>query len=466
MTIRRRNVCYAGSSRVEGEGYMKTHAMDTACGSIVGIDDEGVLGFHGIRYASARRFEKPEVTGSWDGVFDATLDGPACFQRATFGIDNGFGFYDKEFKGDRKASYSEDCLRLNIIAPLAAVGLPVLVFIHGGGHDSGWASDLPYGSTTEYAKRGLVFVSIDYRLNVFSLYCDQGHNGNLGLHDIVAGLHWIRRNIRGFGGDPDRITLMGQSAGAMCIQDLCFSEAARGLFHGAVLMSGGGMIPPAFGPADHGDTEGFWNQVRLAIEAKGHDLRGCDAEELWHSWFEAASRNRGLGQAQPCVDGELLARKPKDVVASHEQLDIPYMLGVTSQDFMPLVLYWMARHWAKTQEKAGMKPVYAYFFDRTPPGGDYKAYHGVDLWYMFGSLQKSWRPFDSIDYELERTMMDYVANFAKQGDPNAAGLPEWKALSRGHRRFRLFDGKSKGTIPSIRCWSKLLATALWDKGPM
>lgn len=443
-----------------------TTTVWTPCGPIKGEESEGILTFRGIRYANASRFGEPVETEAWEGEFDATVDGPACFQRASFGIANGFGFYDQEFRADRRAGYGEDCLRLNIVAPAGAAGLPVLAFVHGGGHDSGWAGELPFGTTAEYAKRNLVFVSIDYRLNAFSLYCDGEHSGNLCLYDILAALRWLKRNVGAFGGDGNRITLMGQSAGAMCTQDLCFAEAARGLFQGAILMSGGGMIPPAFGPVDHRDTEGFWSEVRRKVEAAGHGIQSCEAEELWRAWFEVKSGSRDLGPVQPCVDGQLLARRPKDVVAEGAQSNIPYMLGVTSQDFMPLVLYWMARRWGFGQDKAGMKGVYAYFFDRTPPGNKYKAFHAADLWYMFGNMDKSWRLFERLDYELSRRMMDYVANFARAGDPNGEGLSEWQPLSRRQRRFMLFDGKSEGTIPSASCWAKLLATALWDKGPM
>jgi carboxylesterase type B len=274
---------------------IKTTRIMTPCGPVRGIEEDGVLVFRGLRYAAAERFEKPEEVLSWNGEFDATADGPACFQRASFGISDGFGFYDEEFQPTglpapaEAPSYGEDCLRLNIVAPDSAAaeattggrGLPVIAFIHGGGHDSGRAGELPFGATREYAMRGIVFVSIDYRLNVFSLYCDESHSGNLCLHDQLAALRWIERNIASFGGDGERITVMGQSAGAMNIMDLCLSRSARGLVRGAICMSGGGLVPSPFGPVDHRRTEGFWRRVAELTEARSFgELSSCDPEKL------------------------------------------------------------------------------------------------------------------------------------------------------------------------------------------
>jgi para-nitrobenzyl esterase len=460
---------------------IKAATIMTPCGAARGIEEDGVLVFRGLRYAVAARFEKPEEVVSWEGEFDATTDGPACFQRASFGISDGFAFYDEEFlppglpEPAEAPSYGEDCLRLNIVAPAGAAveanaagrRLPVIAFIHGGGHDSGRAGELPFGATREYARRGIVFVSIEYRLNVFSLYCDESHGGNLCLHDQLAALRWIRRNIASFGGDGDRITVMGQSAGAMNLMDLCLSRQARGLVRGAICMSGGGLVPSPFGPAEHRKTEGFWRRVaELAGAASFGELSACDPEKLWRAWFAARDETGDMGIRQPCIDGEILAAAPERVIEARGQLDIPYMLGVTSQDMMPPVLFWMARRWARIQARSGMKAVYGYFFDRAPPGGKYKAFHAADLWYVFGGMDRSRRAFEAIDRELARRMMDYVAAFARTGDPNGPGLAEWRPLSRRGRGFMRFDGVSEGRISNARCWAKLLASALWDKGPM
>lgn len=119
-----------------------------------------------------------------------------------------------------------------------------------------------------------------------------------------------------------------------------------------------------------------------------------------------------------------------------------------------------------TTKRREKKPVYGYFFDRIVPGNRFKAYHGCDLWYLFGQMEKSWRPFEDRDYTLAAQMMDYAANFAKTGDPNGTALPKWEPLSRKQKGFRLLDGTSQGYIMPSRCRRKVWKTMLWDHGPM
>ena len=142
------------------------------------------------------------------------------------------------------------------------------------------------------------------------------------------------------------------------------------------------------------------------------------------------------------------------------------MVGVTSQDFLPVILYEVALKWGVDNAKKNKQPVYAYFFDRVLPGNRFKAFHACDLWYLFGSMDKSWRPFAETDEKLAAQMMDYAANFIKNQNPNGPGLPEWKSLSKKQKKFRLFDGVSTEMIGPWKCRKKVWNTMLRDKGPM
>ena len=122
------------------------------------------------------------------------------------------------------------------------------------------------------------------------------------------------------------------------------------------------------------------------------------------------------------------------------------IVGVTSQDFMPYIIYEMASGWANLRARQGRAPVWGYLFDRALPGNSYKAFHAADLWYMFGNMDRCWRPFEETDFALKDQMIAYVANFVKTGDPNGRGFPAWPAVSKTQKKFWLFDGKSDGLI--------------------
>ena len=448
---------------------MIEHIVEAKCGRMKGYQENHVYIYRGIPYATTKRFELP-TPFAWEGEFDATIGEVDCYQYSAF-LDEKKGessFYYEEFRSGRAFAYTEDYMALNIVAPTDAKNAPVLIFIHGGGHETGTVGEMPYGLCTEYAKRGIVFVSIGYRLNVFSLY-----NGmNYGLHDQIAATKWVHENIEAFGGNPSKITLMGQSAGAMSITDLMYCDKLKGIVQGVILMSGGGMIPKFAGPWTREQAKPFWDEIRKrAGVVSKEEAKTVDAERLWKAWYEVSRESKGFQAIQPSIDGEIITDVPQEVFKAGKELDVPVLLGVTSQDFLSVILYEVGLHWGLDNAKKNKQPVYAYMFDRTAPGNRFKAFHACDLWYMFGCMKESWRPFEQIDMDLASQMQDYVANFVKTTNPNGCGsdgriLPEWRPLSKKNKGFRLFDGKSKEYMNPLKCRYKVWKTMLWDKGPM
>lgn len=464
---------------------MNYRVTKTACGPVRGIVREDSVLYRGIPFCTAERFEKPVLVEDFapfadlDGVLDATGPEWDCCQLSAF-LDereqqNVTSFYKKEFRGeDREVNYCEDVMSLNVVTPAAlSVGLlPVLCFIHGGGFETGTVGELPYGDTAEYARRDIIYVSLGHRLNVFSLY----ESGNYGLHDMVAGLMWIREHIASFGGDPSRVTVIGQSAGAMSITDLLLTKCLKGLVQGAVCMSGGGALPKFVPPLTKEQSAPFWAKVR---EAAGCDteeeIRTVGAETLWHAWFEVSnSKAAALSTKTPGIDGEIIPDLPANCEKKQLDLDIPLIFGLTSQDFMPVPAYEMALKRGLRAEKIGYPPFWGYFFDHALPGNSFKAFHACDLWYVFGNMDKSWRPFTDEDRALSAKMIDCIANFVKTGSPNGTRadggeLPEWKPVGRKQKGFMRFDVEGrcarKYAYPA-ECRRKALKTMLWDKGPM
>lgn len=440
--------------------------IKTNVGEVKGTLFSDVAIFKGIPYAKTNRFENP-TSYIWDGVYDATDNEIDSYQFSSF-YDNSMKkstFYDDEFRFDGKEyHYADSPMTLNIVKPNDANNLPVLIFIHGGGFENGKVGEVPYGDTKEYAKRGIIFVSIGYRLNVFAMYRGE----NYGLKDQVAAIKWVYDNIEAFGGDKEKITICGQSAGAMSLQNLLYSDKLKGIVKGAIMMSGGGVIPSMMGPKPKEGSYEFWDKVRSdAGVATDEELKNVDPKVLWDAWNKNIRSKGGYMYMQPAIDGEIVIDDPKKLVKENKHLDIPLMIGITSQDFVPILLYELAYNFAKRNHKYKRNDVYCYFFDRYPPGNKFKAFHAVDLWYLFGNMQKSWRPFDETDYKLCSLMCDYVANFVKTQNPNGDNLPSWPATSKKQKGMKLFDGvNDEKLIYPCKARRKVWKTLLFDKGPM
>lgn len=442
---------------------MKYCYVDTACGRVKGIEEEKVLAFHSIPYAITERFEDPKAVEPWE-EYDATRKQSNCYQRFAY-VDESVednNFYYREFDYMRDSDWVESPMTLSIRTPKKAEKCPVVIYFHGGSFDNGCIDDEPFGSTTEYADRGIIFISAGYRLNVFGLY---GSN-NYGLKDQAFAINWVRDNIAAFGGNPDHIVLMGQSAGAMCVSDLLLDKRLEGTVKAAVLMSGAGLIPKFAGPAPREQNAQFWQAVREKAGCQNdEELKKVDPQILWQAWYDCKATVASIQNGVPAIDGEVVTDYPRAIAKRNEDLNIPLLVGVTSQDMFPFMIFDLAYNVSMSHVRRKRKPVWGYYFDVALPGDSYKAFHGSDLWYMFGGMEKSWRPFDDQDRSISKTMIDYTCNFIKNYDPNGEGLVKWSPISRLNRRFRLFSRRKNTTITPAVARGKLFHSFLFDKGP-
>lgn len=440
--------------------------INTPCGAIRGCVGRvsGTIAFKGIRYATAGRWEYPEQVTEWDGIYDATHYGNCCYQpRAFYNEEENKKkyFYYNEFRKGETYTYSEDCLFLNIFTPddvKAGDNLPVILSIHGGSFTGGCGHEKHFDGPI-WPTKGVIGVTINYRLGPLGFLClpelkeEAGKTGNYGLYDQLAALKWVKDNIASFGGDPDNVTVMGQSAGAMSIQLHCLSPKAEGLFHKAVMCSGSGVSRlMSYAPASkHYD---FWHAV---MKIAGCDdlasFRDVSAEKLFEAWQTAKKEVKGGGVAAfPCNDGDLVNGSGVDILRADKHLKIPYLCGSTSEDFGSPMLYSLAKKWCDAQKVQS----YNWLFDRQLPGDSRGAFHSSDLWYWFGTLAGSWRPMEEKDYALSDQMTDYLTNFAKTGNPNGSGLPEWSPAARG--TLRIGEGEAAMTkVSQAKLWCNMFA---------
>ena len=315
----------------------------TSCGVISGTACQwpGVAAYKGIRYATAGRWEFPVPVTHWDGVYDATRYGACCYQPRAFydeAAAPGKAFYYNEFRKGETYTYSEDCLFLNIWAPAdTAPGdrLPVIFYIHGGGFTGGCGHEKHFGGPV-WPTKGCVAVTINYRLGPMGFVClpeladEAGSTGNYALLDQLAALQWVRANIAAFGGDANNITIMGQSAGAMSVQQLVLSPITRGLFSKAVMSSGGGVSQMLTAKPAEAHYP-FWKQV---METAGcstlAEFRALAPAQLFAAWDAVRTQPqfKGLG-CEPVVDGRFQVKTGPETLAADEQHHIPYLIGFT-----------------------------------------------------------------------------------------------------------------------------------------
>ena len=432
--------------------------ITTKYGKIKGVKERGCTVYKGVPYAKppvgALRWRKPQPLDAWEGVLHADHFGNKSVQ---FGNPNET-FYKKEFYSNPAFDLhiSEDCLYLNIWTPEErAEKLPVAIYVHGGAFMGGAGSNLPFVCDA-LVKTGLIVVTINYRLGALGFLCHPllgapGENeagGNFGLWDQLAAIRWVKENIEAFGGDPENISVFGQSAGAMSLQALAVSPLSRGLFQRMALQSGGGYHNPLGEYRAIEKAETFGDDVLEALglpreewktsaEARKEAVRALwetPEEELLPALGKAVGmafmQRKGMPYV-PVVDGELITDDGNRLIEQGSALPIPYLLGCNGDDLTASKegpspennpMHKANIEYARRMEK----PCYVYYFDRKMPGDEAGAFHSAELWYVFGSLDYCWRPLEEHDFALSQEMVAYWSNFFKTGDPNGEGLPPWR----------------------------------------
>jgi len=459
---------------------------DIATGRLAGVYDAttGLNQFKGIPYAAPPvgplRWKPPQAALAWKEPRKAERFGPRCMQRPIFS--------DMVFRSD---GMSEDCLYLNVWTPAGGKRrkLPVLVYFYGGGFVGGDGSEPRYDGAG-LAQRGIVTVTVNYRLDVFGFLATPGlaaespqhAAGNYGLLDQAAALAWVKRNIAAFGGDPQQITIGGESAGSMSVSSLMASPLSKDLMQRAIGESGailGNLQPRPLQQTLH-EGEAF---QRLAGASSLEQLRGMSAQAL----LDAAGQ-KDVPEFGPTIDGYFFPRSPEAIYAAGEQAHIPLLLGANSQegsyiglldkqpptpanyraavqkqfgahadDILKLypgtteadikssgtalagdhfIAYSTAR-WMRLQRQTSRAPVYYYYFEQARPakrdgsaGPDAGAVHSGEIEYALGNLPGNqvyaWTPTDR---KVSAVTQGYWANFIKTGDPNGPGLPRWPAAT-------------------------------------
>jgi para-nitrobenzyl esterase len=437
------------------------------------INDGKVKAFLGLPYAAPPvgdlRWKAPEPAAKWKGERDATKFAAHCAQNHVF---DDMVFQD--------AGPSEDCLFLNVYAPSDSTDkskLPVMFWIHGGGY-SGGGSDEPRHNGDFLPLKGVVLVTINYRLGVFGFLATSdlakeanGTAGNYGLLDMVAGLEWTKKNIKKFGGDPDNVTIFGESAGSFAVSTLMASPLAKGLFQKGIGESGGAFsdvltLDPL---ATREKVDDDWVST-LGVKSLA-ELRALPTDKVLEG---AKAKKSGFSTV---VDGKLLTEAVPATYAAGTQAHVPLLagwnrdegsflangmtaekwkgmaagmfkeradeflklypgdtdvqagdsaIGYGSDAFIALSTW----KWLEAHRKTGDSPVYRYHFElRATPSKFHPgtfAFHSDDIEYVFGTLDT--RPGWTVrpeDRTLSDQIMSYWTNFAKTGDPNGAGLPAW-----------------------------------------
>lgn len=406
----------------------------------------GTTAFLGIPYAKPPvgelRYRAPQPPENWEGIRSCSEFQPSCIQP-----QRGESF-----------PVSEDCLYLNVYTPARSSEerLPVMFWIYGGGFNGGRA-DTPILDGDEINRRGVVLVTINYRCGVMGFCALPGWENavNAGILDQIAALQWVRENIAAFGGDPDCITIFGQSAGGVSVRMLLTSPLSQGLFHQAIIQSGGGLneadpIRP---------KKEFMNLCQRALDYLGwaeENLMRRDAMEVTEAMNAAAracSDTFEVGFFQPFVDEYSITEVPGVLIAKGQYQDVPIICGTVAGDswmfsrkvkneltdvaHFRALSYASSQSWAQLNIQTGRTPIYTYYMDRKqpvapnphwrngPPPYGADTPHTSDVAYVFGHREVSGLPFESLDTELSRQMCSYWCNFAKNGDPNGEGLEYW-----------------------------------------
>ncbi len=484
----------------------------TETGLVQGVAEKGLTVYKGIPFAAPPvgdlRWRAPQPAAKWEGVRAADKFGPDPYQ------------------GDGKGDVSEDCLYLNIWTPAKSPGdkIPVLVWIYGGGFSFG-SNSTPTHNGEHLARKGVVLVTINYRVGPLGFLAHpelsaedpRKVSGNYGLLDQIAGLKWVQRNIAAFGGDPDRVTIFGESAGGIAVSMLCASPEAKGLFRGAISQSGG-----SFGPTRETTYPGENMRTLAQAEASGvayaqragatsiAELRKLTPDKLPPGW--------GSGAAWPIVDGVVIPDDQHKLYEAGKYNDVDILVGYNSdeglsfarektpeeyranvekrygpfaeklitaypatattvpkiaRDLMRDAAFgWQTWAWATLQARTGKSKVFYYYFDQHPvrpadaPNADHGMPHGVDVPYVFQTLDRNDAKLTVGDWAISETVSTYWTNFAKRGDPNGDSVPAWPRYTDGDRRVMVFKNIAQpGPVPSADALAVLDSYFAWRRTP-
>jgi para-nitrobenzyl esterase len=480
-------------------------------GLVEGTIENGIIIYKGIPFAAPPvgnlRWRQPKPVKNWEGLLKADTFAPACSQQPGV-LTTGFAKY----------GFSEDCLYLNIWKSneISDKKLPVMVWIFGGGFASGSASG-DFTTGEKLAKKGVILVNVSYRIGVFGFLAhpdltseSENHvSGNYGLLDQIAALKWVRKNIEAFGGDPDNVTIFGQSAGGISVSILAASPLAKGLFQRAICMSGGSFYPASLNRDPKysiqllkgAELYGVEFTKRMGVNSID-DLRKIEAEKFLSDPMSQ------IGGVLPNIDGYVINDDQYKLYKEGKYNDVSVIIGSTSDEgsiiamldkpsgFVEatnkrfgrlaakvLSLYpngtdditnrsmadlsrdltfgWPAYAWATLQTKTGSSSVYVYYFDQIQPTSmlttllkSNKAFHGSDCFYAFGSL-KQYEPiiktkYTDDDQRLSEIIINYWTNFAKHGNPNGKELPLWPVFQRGKPTVMYLNSDPKpGPYPNL-----------------
>ena len=437
--------------------------IDTRYGKIEGKEFDENVEFLSVPYAKPpvgdRRWKAPERPEPWEGIYHADHVRAIAVQELP-----DMKIYQKEFYSDPEYRFqvSENCLYLNIWMPKHAgeQKLPVAYWIHGGGFVLGSSIGMEFDGA-QYCKKGIVLVSVEYRCNVFGFLAhswlseesESCSSGNYGLMDQIAGLEWVYENIEAFGGDRSRITVMGQSAGAMSVQALLLSKKTGTMIAGAILQSGGAYGCTMVEKRSLQEAERLGNFFSEYLNCRSlEELRQKSMEEV----RAAAVRLDRLCKKgtypyflAPIVDGIILEDGYDELMDHGCCKNVPCLIGTVKNDltvtekmlmqkeFSPL--YRGCVKFAEKQEEKGKGPTYVYYFSHDLPGDDSGAFHSMDIWYEMGTMARCWRPWTKSDWELSDIMVTAWTDFIKTGNPDPDGQLGWKAYSQKNRQVYVFQ---------------------------
>lgn len=467
----------------------RTGTVSIDSGRVEGVTEDGVVAYKGIPFAAppvgGLRWRAPQPAAAWHGTYEATAFKPQCMQLGP------------PLPTMPEEPTSEDCLYLNVWRPAhaAATKRPVMVWIHGGQFRRGSPSTPLYWGDELARKHGVVVINIAYRVGALGflahadLTAESEHrvSGNYGILDTVAALRWVQRNAAAFGGDPNRITVFGQSAGAWVVNKLMISPLARGLFHAAIAQSGGDMGPTRTneGMATLADAEKSGEAfMRTFGVGSIKDFRTVPADRIVASTFDGIPEIPHSNAALPIVDGYVIPGDTYSLYEAGKQANVPLLLGYNADEgayiaprtdtetftqgvrrrYGPLAesllkllptdarsqerlwaestFGWQMWSWAGVHARTSSSNVFFYYYTNKQNG------HGAELPYLFGHpFMRAW---DDADRRTAETISGYWTTFAKTGAPNGASLPHWPTYKDQTQRVMYLGEKTTvGDMPDL-----------------